>query len=570
MGGGDGASLRALLARIDGRGYPAYRELEGRWVLPWGVLHVDRVQGDPFAAPSRLRIELPASGTGLPVEECRPGPRALGTAALLARTFAARAGESGRRGSGGSGRIRMEAPGPEVLAQTAVRVHPDGAVEARFTAGLPAAGRRILGRQAEELLLDEIPGVAEDSLRAGAYLDGMIRLHARTNEDADALRGALAKRGLVAFVADGSVLPRKSGVDPSPMEGPEVVPFRTPESLAVTLERPNGEPVRGMGIPGGVTLIVGGGFHGKSTLLRALQVGVYNHVPGDGRERVVTDATAVKIRAEDGRSVARVDVSAFIRGLPGGKDTVAFSTPEASGSTSQAASIVEALEAGARVLLVDEDTAATNLMVRDRRMQALVPRSREPITPFVDRVRELYREEGVSSILVLGGSGDYLDVADTVVGMAEFRAEDLTVRAREVAAALPTGRESEVPGPLGPRPPRKPHRRSLDPSSGRRPVKVSVRDRQTLRFGENDIDLSAVEQVVSPAQARGIVEALLLAREAFMDGATPVPGILDRVMEKVEREGLDGLGGRAGDLAGFRRMELAAALNRVRGLEVSG
>lgn len=562
--------LRTVLRRIDGRGYPAYRDLKGRWTLSCGVLHVDHVQGDPFAAPSRVRLELPAGFTSLPLEECRPGPRSLGTAALLARRFALAAEEVGRRGSGGGGRVWMEAPGPEVLPQTAVRVHPDGAAEARFAVGLPAAGRRILGREAEALLVGDIPRLAASALRAESCADGEIRLHARTNEDAEALRAALVPRGLVAFVADGAILPRRSGVDQAPLEGGGVVPFRSPESLAVTLDRPNGGPIRGMGIPSGVTLIVGGGFHGKSTLLRALQRGVYNHAPGDGREMVLCHPSAVKIRAEDGRSVSRVDVSPFIGELPGGRDTVTFSTREASGSTSQAASIVEALEAGARVLLVDEDTAATNLMLRDRRMQALVPREREPITPFVDRVRELHGE-GVSSILVLGGSGDYLDVADTVIGMVAFRPEDLTARAREVALALPTGRASEAPAPTAPRPRRIPMPDSLDPSVGRRDVRVTLRGDRTIRFGENDIDLSAVEQLVSRAQVRAVAEALLLLRRRYMDGRASFPELLDRVMEGVEAQGLDALGdGRAGDLAGFRRFELAAALNRVRGLEVKG
>lgn len=562
--------LRTLLRRIDGRGYPAYRELKGRWNLACGVLHVDHVQGDPFAAPSRVRLELPAAFTSLPLEECRPGPRSLGTAALLARSFAGLAEGAERRGSGGGGRVRMEAPGAEVLPQSAIQVHPDGAVEARFRVGLPAAGRRILGREAEEVLLGEVPRLAASALRAEAHAEGEIRRHARTNEDAEALRAALVPLGLVAFVADGAILPRRSGVDQAPLDGRGVVPFRSPDSLAVTLQRPDGGPIRGMGIPSGVTLIVGGGFHGKSTLLRALQRGVYNHVPGDGREWVVTDPSAVKIRAEDGRSVTRVDVSPFIGGLPGSRDTTTFSTPEASGSTSQAAAIVEALEAGATVLLVDEDTAATNLMVRDRRMQALVPREREPITPFVDRVREL-RRAGVSSILVLGGSGDYLDVADTVIGMVEFHPEDLTARAREVARAFPTGRASEVSAPMASRPRRVPLSASLDPSTGRRQVRVTVRGDRAIQFGENDIDLSAVEQFVSGAQVRAVAEALLLARQRLMDDRVSFPELLDRVMEQVEARGLDVLGdGRAGDLAGFRRFELAAALNRVRGLEVEG
>ena len=101
-----------------------------------------------------------------------------------------------------------------------------------------------------------------------------------------------------------------------------------------------------MGIRKGITLIVGGGYHGKSTLLKALEAGVYNHIAGDGREFVITDDTAFKLRAEDGRSITGVDISPFIKNLPNKKDTVHFSTEDASGSTSQAANLMEALESG--------------------------------------------------------------------------------------------------------------------------------------------------------------------------------------------------------------------------------
>jgi predicted ABC-class ATPase len=331
-----------------------------------------------------------------------------------------------------------------------------------------------------------------------------------------------------------------------------------------------GEEVEGMGIRRGVTLIVGGGYHGKSTLLRALERGVYNHRPGDGRERVVTDAAAVKVRAEDGRSVTGVDLSPFIRTLPGGRETRGFSTPEASGSTSQAASMVEAMEVGARVLLVDEDTSATNLMIRDRRMQALVPGDAEPITPFIDRIQDLYRARGVSSILVLGGSGDYLDVADTVVAMTEYLPEDATERARGVAASFPTGRVVDVPPLPAAGPPRVPLPGSVDPSRGRRSVSIRPRGVDTVLFGEAEIDLHGVEQIVSTTQMRAIGEALHLARERLMDGRTSISGILDLLDEVLDREGLDALGrGTDGDLAEFRRFELAATLNRLRGLELA-
>lgn len=473
----------------------------------------------------------------------------------------------------------MEAPGQEVIPNTAVQVASDGGVEARFRLGLPARGRRVMGKEAARLLLDVLPGLVDRTLLASAHSRKELELHADTNEDAQALRRALSSAGLVAFVANGARLPRRSGVDDRPLEGSAVVPFQSPPELEVTLDTPNAGPVAGMGIPEGVTLIVGGGYHGKSTLLRALEQGVYNHRPGDGREYVVAESHAVKVRAEDGRPVSSVNISPFIGQLPGGVDTHDFTTANASGSTSQAAAIMEALESGATTLLMDEDTSATNFMIRDRRMQILVPGPQEPITPFIDRVRELHRELGVSSILVLGGSGDYLDVADTVIAMNSYRARWATDQAREVARAHPTGRVPESPAPLtqemAGRPPRRPIKASVDPSRGKRSVRIQLRGKDQINFGRHEIDLSGVEQVVSWAQARALSEGLLLARNRFMadSGAHPgpsMPEILQMVMNTLDEEGLDLLGhGHDGDLALFRPHELAAALNRLRSLRMA-
>lgn len=574
----DHNTLRDHLRRIDGRGYKAYREIEGSWQFPAFTLVIDHVQRDPFAAPSRVRALVPPRVAGFPPETYTTSSRAVGLAAFLARRFASEARRRAqRRGTGGSGVIEIEAPGQEVLPQTAVLVERDGAIEARFTVGLPARGRTVLGREASELLLEDVPAIVAASLRAAAHDPALVWRHVATNEDADALRSALAPRGLVAFIADGAILPRRSGVDERPppqLGGGEggvgrVVPFESPPSLRVRLTLPHAGEITGLGIPRGVTLITGGGYHGKSTLLRAIERGVYNHRPGDGREQVVSDPATVKIRAEDGRAVTGVDISPFINNLPFGQTTRAFTTANASGSTSQAANIMEALEAGATTLLVDEDTAATNFMIRDRRMQALVPKAHEPITPFIDRVRQLYDEHGISSVLVIGGSGDYLDVADTVIAMHNYRPSDVTAEARQVAEAWPTSRTSEAGGPFGPRPARVPLPASLDPSRGRREVSIKTRGLHAIQFGTETIDLAAVEQIVARAQTRAIGEALWYARERFMDGRRPLAEVLDLTMEAIERDGLDVLDRRrVGDLAAFRRFELAAALNRLRLLAV--
>ncbi len=562
--------LRNTLRRIDGRGYPAYRDLKGGWRLPPYTLEVRRVQGDPFAAPSRVAVILDPARAGYNESTLATPSRRTGLSCLLARTFAATARRTrGGSGSGRSGEIAMADPGQVVLPNTAVLVGADGTIEARFTLGLPAAGRRILGRAAERLLLDTLPALVQSTLPHRAHSPETLARHAHVNEDADFMRSQLDERGLVAFIADGSILPRRSGIDDRPLDADQATPFESPPALRVTLDRVNAPSIAGMGVPRGVTLLVGGGYHGKSTVLDAVARGVYNHRPGDGRECVVTDPTAMKVQAEDGRSVAGVDISPFIGALPGGQDTRAFSTPNASGSTSQAAAIIEALEARSRLLLIDEDTAATNFMIRDRRMQALVRGDDEPITPFIDRVRSLRDDVGTSTLLVIGGSGDYLDVADRVVGMIRYRPVDLTEAARQVAADLPTGRRTHEGPVRWPARHRFPDPRSISARRGRRARSIKVRSRDTVDFGQERIELAGVRQIVSYAQTRAIALAVDLVRN-YMGAGIAVEDVLAALGEALEREGLDVLdSGRTGDLALPRVQDVAAALGRLRSLRLA-
>jgi len=409
--------------------------------------------------------------------------------------------------------------------------------------------------------IEDLPRIVETSLLYRNLSRLSLRRFVEGAEDQAWLRRQLEAAGLVAFVADGALLPRRSGCDDRPLDPRQVVPFAAPPSLRVTLETPNAGPVSGLGIRRGVTLIVGGGFHGKSTLLNAVERGVYNHVPDDGRERVVTVAGATRIRAEDGRYVNGVDISPFIGTLPGGIDTHRFSSENASGSTSQAAAIVEAVELGATCLLMDEDTCATNFMIRDERMQALVPAAKEPIVPFVERVGALHRDLGVSTILVMGGSGAYFGTADTVIMMDAWLPVDRTADARRLA---PPGVEpTRWPG----RPGRRiPWPESVDPSRGRREVKVSARSVRRLQFGAGEIDLSALTQLVDISQTRAVGEILVCLRRKLMDGKLSLGELLDRVCRVLDTDGLDAVAGRpVGYLAAPRRQEIGAALNRLRG-----
>ncbi|RDD63305.1 ABC-ATPase domain-containing protein [Ferruginivarius sediminum] len=560
--------LAAALRRIDRKGYKAYKDIAGRYAFDGFELLIDHVQGDPFGSPSRLRVRVPAEVAAFPGDTYAGDSRAIALRDALARAFARRAKQLSKpRGVGSSGLIAMDMPGQEILERSAVLLTDAGDVEARFVAGLPAQGRTIDGGQAEQMLCRDVPTLAEETLRWATADRDSLRRHVLTAEDADALRGQLAAKGLVAFVADGAILPRRSGVDDRPMSG-GAIPFESPESLRVTLEGPNGGPVSGLGVPCGITLIVGGGYHGKSTLLQAIERGVYNHVPDDGRAFVVADPAAVKVRAEDGRGVAGVDISPFINDLPGGQRTDVFSTPNASGSTSQAANIVEALEAGARVLMMDEDTSATNFMIRDRRMQALVAKSQEPITPFVDKVRQLHDDLGVSTVLVIGGSGDYLDKADTVIAMQAFHPADVTAEARQVVETHRTERTAEGGDGFG-----KPRARHLADTGirgkGPKPPKVKVQGRNVIRIGDETIDLAAVAQILDESQTRAVAEALMTLSNDGQARDQTLPELLDRIEKAVERQGLDALSRTPrGDLARFRRFELAAALNRLRSLRV--
>lgn len=398
--------LQDMLHSINRKSYPAYKSLKGAYQFNKYVLSIDHVQGDPFASPSHISVKIFHREAGFPAEYYKDKLTRITLADYLTRRFEQQVNRYTFRakGSGKSGLISVTRCGQEVLERTACEITEQG-ITARFFVGFPANGRTINAGELEKIFFEFLPVCVEKAFvyrnLSGKDLENTIFLA----EDQAYIREELKKRSLVAFVNDGAILPRESGISSKPMKGS--VTFSSPESLRVTMALPHKGKITGMGIPKGITLIVGGGYHGKSTLLNALELGVYNHIQGDGREYVITDSTAQKLRSEDGRFVKDVDISLFINDLPNKKDTTCFSTEDASGSTSQAAGIVEGIEAGSKVFLLDEDTSATNFMVRDAFMQHVISREKEPITPFLERARDLYKKEGISTILVAGSSGAF-------------------------------------------------------------------------------------------------------------------------------------------------------------------
>ncbi len=553
---GDRRTLHARLTAMDGSGYGAYKRLRDTvWDLGLARLDIARVQADPYAPPSRVEVVVPAEEAGLPQDMLASEPRRRALADHLLRGFAEALGRE---------TFRLDVGGQRVLDRSACRVDAGG-VRVRLGVALPARGRRIKGRAAAEHLAETLPAAVADTLRWSSTDRVGARRAADVVEDAGALRDQLGARGLVAFVADGAVLPRASGVDDRPMAGSQVVAFAAPPELAVQLEAPHAGTVRGMGLPEGVDLIVGGGFHGKSTLLDALADGVWDHVPDDGREQVVTRPRTAAVRAEDGRRICRTDVSAFVGQLPTGDEPSDLSTDDASGSTSQAAAIVESVEAGADVLLIDEDTSATNLMVRDEAMAELVASDREPLIPFVDLVRALHRTHGVSTVLVAGGSGDFFAVADRVVHVDAFVPREVTAAAHAIAARR-GGRTTErvVFPAIGERVP--------DPASVRPGGKAKIGARGTgeLRYGRESVDLSALSQLGEQSEVVGIGAALRrLAADGHIDGEATIAQVLDRLDVLLARAGPDGLDdGRHVDFVAPRRLDVAGALNRLRALRI--
>lgn len=584
--------LRRAIRAIDRRGYPACKALKGAYRFDSFTLVIDHVQGDPFAAPSSLHVEVAHKEAGFPHALRAARCQRIALADYLTRQFAAALDRASfkAKGSGKSGLLATTRCGQEVLERSACDVGAD-AIVARFHAGFPAFGRSVNAEGLELMLLDLLPRCVERALFYRSLNAERVAQAVHLAEDQEALRGMLREEGLVAFVADGAVLPRESGVSDKPLRG--AVPFASPETLRRTFELPHAGAVSGMAVERGVTLIVGGGYHGKSTLLGALQAGVCNHVAGDGREFVLADDTAVKLRAEDGRAVRDVDIALFVNDLPNGADTTRFSTLDASGSTSQAAAVVEGLEAGARLFLVDEDTSATNFMVRDTLMQKVVARDKEPITPFVERVRDLYERASVSTVLVAGSSGAFFAVADRVIQMDCYRALDITERVRKACAeraaeAGDAGAAAAGSGALGAvapaRPFRMPHfdrvlpplRSAADDRGSRRHgraaggkrerMKVKARGRDTVTLGRTDVDVRYLEQIADAEQTTALA---YLARHVLEEAAGGTRTIAEAV--RLADALLDERGWQPFcgpyvpcGLARPRPQELAATLNRLR------
>lgn len=566
------SDLQTQLQAIHRKSYPAYKSLKGSYQFRDFILHIDHVQGDPFASPSHICIRLSHKTAGFPAAYYKDTLTRVTLADYLTRQFETQVNHYTFRakGSGKSGLISVSHCGQEVLSRSACEI-TDKEITARFFIGFPANGRTINATELEKILFDFLPACIEKAFfyknTDRAKLEQAIFLA----EDQDSIRTQLKEKNLVAFVADHSVLPRESGISSRPLK--DSVPFMSPQSLRVSMKLPHEGTIYGMGIPAGITLIVGGGYHGKSTLLNALELGVYNHIAGDGREYVITDANALKLRSEDGRFIRNVDISLFINDLPNKKDTRCFSTEDASGSTSQAAGIVEGIESGSKVFLLDEDTSATNFMVRDTFMQEVISREKEPITPFLERSKDLYEKAGISTILVAGSSGAFFHIADTVIQMDSYHPVDISTKVRALCEKYPLT-EEKAPAFFMPQSHRilskkspciRSHGRGTDKPER---LKIKVHGKDGFLLGHENVDLRCIEQIVDTEQTAALGLILKYAIENLVDGQRTVSEIVQLLSKELQKKGLAAFADGSSLPCGYavpRIQEIYSCFNRYRG-----
>lgn len=562
------AQLERDLQSLDGQKYGAYKRLKGMYQFNEYQLSIDHVQVDPFAPPSKMRVIMERNTAGIPDTWLDSKNKIIAVSDFLTRTFEGETSTFNKtaKGGGTNGKIFIDRCGQEILERTSVLITASH-LEVRFEVGLPAAGRKILGKAAAHIFTKVLPEVVNQALLYQNLDQEAMKNQVILLLDQVYIREELAKRNLVAFVANGSILPRRSGVSDQPLQ--HAIPFTSPENYEIQIELPSGKTVSGMGIPEGITLIVGGGYHGKSTVLEALERGVYPHISGDGREMVIARQDAVKIRAEDGRNIEKVNISAFINNLPGKKDTNQFSTENASGSTSQAANVMEALEAETSLLLIDEDTSATNFMIRDGRMQKLIASDKEPITPFASKVKPLYENVDVSTILIVGGSGDYFEAADHILMMDEYHLKDVTEEAKTIANTEGYRRENPSHQQFGNLPSRTPLKSGFAKTG--KESRLKVKGKNTILYGRDAIDISGLEQLTDESQTNAIAVMMEYFQKEILNERVTLSQATDKIYEHMKEHGFEAISphtGHPGNLALPRKQEFIAALNRYRGLKI--
>ncbi|CAA9889598.1 ABC transporter, ATPase [Candidatus Methylobacter favarea] len=575
--------LNKLIASIADHPFHAIQTLYGTYHFPGFEFRFIKIQGSPGANPASVAsVKISIQESKIPEKFLQSAACKLAAADFLIRRFRLGIEKFARqnRGKEGSGSFNTIALSQKMLQRDSVLIDEEF-IYLRFIISLPAKGKGggvFDAAQAWIMFSQELVAIVEFSFfyqRYDAYAQTLLSRFIDVQNKRASISLYLRQHGLVAFIANGSRLPRTSGIDDSPLTDGAVKAFQSPDSLQIQIPLPEGGSITGMGIKEAVTCITGGGYHGKSTLMQAILAGVYAHIPGDGREFVVSREDAFFIRSEEGRSIRGVDISPFISDLPNGLKTRHFSTDNASGSTSQAAAIVEAVESGCRLLMFDEDSCATNFLVRDELIGKILDSSLEPIKPLYSTLRSLWEQYRISMIFVVGGIGSFLQKADTCLLMENYHCHDITAKVRKKLG--PIAAETAFHADFSTA--RRLARDNFNPAyENKRLRKVMDKRIKNLRqasrrleYGMDIINLDAPAQIAEAPQLLAIGYCLFSLRNKMLESDKPetIRFWIDRLYDEIEKHGLAILyPDYPGTLSMPRKYELAAAINRIRSLKI--
>ena len=560
--------LYGKIEQVNLKGHGDLQQLLGDYDFSRYVLKILRIEEPVETQLSMLIVRVPQLIAGFPQDLIQTPVGRTALEDLIARKVADEIEKTASYDTAGISRRRLyfTRPGQKILPRSSLVVTEEY-VEARIYFRPPMQDDKIMGSDLKELFFGMLPRIANSALIYCNLHEGEAERCVNSMSDADHIRRLLPTRGWVSFVAEQSHLCRVNHGDTPDMHRTQTL--RVDDALAKSLDLPKAGAVRGFGVPSGLTVILGDAYSGRVELMRAMSAGIYNHVRGDGREQVITVPDAVYLKAEAGRSVRRVDLSAFLRDA-GDENSPVFSSPNADVFASEAAATVEALEAGARALLFDESDSSPEFLARDPRLAGLTPPAEQRITPLSAIARRMVDQLGVS--VVVAGTvtvTDFIPVADTVLRIANFKVYDVTKEAKKLVTAVPAPSapinvasmversRSIVPS-------------SIDPSAGRSDFLIEADDIHSLRFGREKIDLSSVEQLADVDQTRTIGRILYYAKTRYMEEVRPIREILDAIDHDLSSEGLETLTRTLqGDLARPRRYEIAAALNRLPSLRIA-
>lgn len=526
-------NLKSKIQRFNKCKYHLYQGLLGSYQFEKFIMNIDHIQADPFAPPSKITIKVPYENTLFPSSFIETDIRKVAFCDFIARYIAShiRTFTKDGKGSGNGGFCGIRYGTQKVIESNAVMIK-DNHIELKFLVGFPAFGRSIASKEAIETLVHEIPTLIEHCVLNSDTMTVTIQEFITLAERQQELRTLCSHAGIVSFIANGSILARASAIDDKPMSSKKAKTFKSPKELEKSFTLSDGFHVTGMAIPKGVTLIAGGGFHGKSTLLSAISNAIYNHIPGDGREYCITDESAVFLRAEDGRSVSGIDISSFIHNLPNRQRSDFFYTENASGSSSQAANLVESCEMGSSLLLIDEDISATNFLIRDTRMRALVPDEKETITPLIAHIADL-KSKGISIVMVTGALGDFMAVADKVIIANNYEYTDQTVHANQIMEQFPLVEVEATPIDLR-------FNRTVNNDSieyiGKKGMAIIAGEPGKVYLGREIIDMSAWNHLYDVSQYSTLAAILAYIKEKqYLNQAPQV--IWDKISKDIAKYG---------------------------------